>query len=379
MILDFGSLGVCRPVPSCFNSVAFLFTVIVALVDPAFVIRAMLGAGIRFGEAKNPGPDTLFRFGITNPTCVSNKFDAYRDLLFGIDCHVVSLSETAATESVQLQLSSKFKPKKCKILWSPPVLPLLVTASGAAHTRGKASGVALISRLTCRPSRLELPKDWIFTTRFVHGIVQLGQSHIQVVVLYCKPVHGHVGVDFNSALMRCALDQVRQIPLPFVIMGDFNMKVSQFDTWDEFLAMGCRSLTDIHQEKFGCPMPFTCNGVTCPDNAIMSPMLASLVTKITVLDPTWFATHCPVVFELTLPGHTLFQHKLRLPKSFVDLSVEDDALQQVSDSQTFQQVTNLQEWANTVEDLVDKALKQGHGSKPALPKAYRGRCRPMVE
>ena len=358
----------------CFLAVYSQSVLVRPCIEPTALFRPMIGVGIRFGEASNPGPGTLLRCGITNPTCVSNKFDAYWDLLSSVGCNIVSLSETAATATVQSNLTSKFKAKKCKILWSPPAQPLTTTTSGAVHTRGRASGVALLAKVPCRPSRLELPRDFAFSTRITHGIVQFGQSHIQIVVLYCKPVHGQQGVEFNSALMRCALDLVKVVPLPYIVMGDFNMKATQFDSWDELAAQGCRDLTQIHRDRFGTDMDPTCNGVTCPDNAILSPQLVGCVDRIQVLEPTWFATHCPVIFDVRISGHTIFQHQLRLPKSFVDLSLDDDALDNMDSDQWFNDVSSLQEWAGAVEHGVHMALVAGAGNRSSLPKSFRGRC-----
>ena len=78
----------------------------------SFVIpRPCLGAGIRFGEALNPGPGDahLIRFCVTNPTCVSKKFSEYSDLFARLSCHFVSLSETAAAEVVQKKLSRQLR------------------------------------------------------------------------------------------------------------------------------------------------------------------------------------------------------------------------------------------------------------------------------
>ena len=350
---------------------------VIIFAQPAFAIRPMLGAGIRYGDASNPGPDTVLKFAVTNPTCVSNKFDVYCDLLDKIGCNVISLSETAATDAVQKQLTSKFKAKKCKILWSPAVPPLTTTVSRAVHTRGRASGVALLANVPIRPSRLDMSQEWTFTTRFKHVIAQFGQSHIQLAVLYCKPVHGHVGVDYNSKLLRCALEQIRVIPLPFVILGDFNMNVQQFDAWDELAAMGCKAVTQIFHERTSTQLPPTCNGVTWPDNAIVSHHLVQGVQNIQVLDPTWFATHSPLVFDLTMPGHAMFHMKLRLPKSFVDLAVDDQDLQCMDNDSWFQHVTNLGEWAEAVEHGVHTALCEGAGTRQSLPKSFRGRCKKM--
>ena len=366
----FSLVGCCRvviPLGSSFSCLPFL----------SFVVRPLLGNGVRFGEAINPGPCNRVGLCITNPTCVSNKFDVYCDLLQQHSLHLISMSETAATQVVQRQLARKFHAKKCKLLWGLPVPPLTDTRCGVSHARGRASGVAMLSKLPCRPSRLQDVPDWTFSTRFLHGIFQVGQSHCQFIVLYCKPIHGSAEVEFNSKLMHFALQQIRMIPLPYVILGDFNMPATQFESWPEIAASGSVALTDMFLQQNAFDMPPSCKGATNPDNAIVSACLVPFVRNISVLDVTWFAAHSPVTFDLIFPGDTLFMHRLSLPTSFVSLDLDVDAWVAMDLSDSFQDISSLEDWGRAVEESVDIALRAGLGSQPALTKQYRGRCQIM--
>jgi endonuclease/exonuclease/phosphatase family metal-dependent hydrolase len=60
------------------------------------------------------------------------------------------------------------------------------------------------------------------STRIVHNVLRLGESHIQLIALYCSPATGQQAALFNQQLMDVALAQARLIPLPLVIMGDLN-------------------------------------------------------------------------------------------------------------------------------------------------------------
>ena len=135
--------------------------------------RPMLGVAGRHGEALNPGPHATFRFCITNPTCVNRKFDSYHDLVRQHSCDLISMSETAATEVVQRQFSAKFISKKCKVLWSPPVMPLTETSSGCEHSREKPLGLPCwrlsrvvllgclsVKTLRCPPDSSMLLRNW---------------------------------------------------------------------------------------------------------------------------------------------------------------------------------------------------------------------------
>ena len=330
----FSLVGCCRDVIPLGSSLSYLPFL-------PFVIRPLLGNGVRFGEAKNPGPCNRVRLCITNPTCVSNKFDVYCDLLQQHSLHVISMSETAATQLVQKQLTRKFNAKKCKLLWGLPVPPLTDTRCGVSHARGRASGVAMISKLPCCPSRLQDVPNWTFSTRFLHGIFQVGQSHCQFVVLYCKPIHDSAEVEFNSKLMHFALQQIRMIPLPYIILGDFNIPVTQFESWPEIAASGSVALTDLFLQQNAFDMPPSCKGATNPDNAIVPACLVPFARNISVLNVTWFAEHLPVTFDLLFPGDTLFTHRLSLPASLVGLDLDVDAWAALDLSDCFVGISSL--------------------------------------
>ena len=299
------------------------------------------------------------------------------DLVRQHKCDLFSLSETAAKAIVQKQFAAKFNAKKCKVLWSPPVPPLTETVSGHVHARGKASGTAILTSLPCRPTRLPLTDDLAFSTRFVHGIVQVGDAHLQVVVLYCKPNRSASDVEFNSQLMQFAVDQTKLVPLPYVIMGDFNMPVHLFECWPLLQASGCQSLPLLYRLQHAEDMPPSCMESTNPDNAIISSQLASFVRRIRVLPTHFFAAHAPVTFDLELPCSSLYLARIRHPRSFVELSLPDDIFSQVDVAHCFTDVTTLEEWGHAVENCYDTVLRAGHGPLPSLPKAFRGRCKPL--
>ena len=215
----------------CFFSMLVQFASATSAVPCAFWLPST-GASCRFGEAKNPGPETTneIRFCVTNPTCISKKFPVYSELMAKHKCQVISLSETAATATIQLKLSKQLRHLSCRAIWGPPVQPLCDTSSGFEHTRRKAAGVGLFSRLPVRPSRLQVDSSWALSTRFVHSILRVHEISVQIVVLYCKPSSRDDAKSFNDELMQFALSQIDRIPLPFVIMGDFNQPVVSFET-----------------------------------------------------------------------------------------------------------------------------------------------------
>ena len=341
--------------------------------------RPFLGASIRHGEADHPGPQCngppVIGFCITNPTSLAKKADTFQDLFKATSAHVITCSETAATENVQKTFQTAMRPTK--VLWSPPVQSL-TSNNAATSQRGKASGVALISKVAARPARLSLPEAWIGCTRFLHSVIQIGQSHCQVVTLYCKPLCQPGAMEYNNELLDMALKQIDLIPLPFLVLGDMNMAIEQFSSWSLLESQGCRTLDQLHLRLKACPMPFTCKEATCPDNGIVSASLVPFVTKVEVLDCTWLATHRPVHFQIQLPGQSLFAYHVRFPKSFVELCIADQDWANMQDlTGELQHANDITSWAKAVENNVHATLQKGLGSRPKLPKSFRGRCQPV--
>ena len=173
--------------------------------------------------------------------------------------------------------------------------------------------------------------------------------------------------------------QIDLVPLPFIICGDFNAKVSQLPSWTAFAQRGAQDLAQIHQRLHGGIMPPTCHQATRPDSAIISKDLVPMVKTITVLQPTWFSAHAPVVFQIQLPGVALFRHHFSMPKSYMDFAptIKDLEVAHKVIAEVNTEPSTLEEWGKAVEDTVDIWLQQtGHsiGIPTCLPKAYRGRC-----
>ena len=352
--------------------------------------RPFLGAGFRFGEALNPGParrrskPELIRFCITNPTSIAKKEDSYVNLIKAKTCHLVSLSETAATEIMQNHFTASMRKHQMQCQWSTPVQPFRNTITSYEAAKGKANGTGLISTIPFRPARLQLPNTWTANPRILHSVVSFGQSHIQVIVLYCKPLSNSEAIDFNNQLMRLAYDQSLHLPLPLIIMGDLNMPVVDFEIWPELESKGFEHLFSLYHKKYGCNMPPSCKEVTNPDTAIISPSLLPHLHDITVLESTWFATHRPVTFSLIPPEKGLFRQLLRYPKQLIHVGI-DDLREAATDSLSWRcKPTTIEEVGYMIEEVADHALyiQSKENTMTAknptrLPFAYRGRCQPI--
>ena len=340
---------------------------------------ARLGVAIRYGEAKNPGPpgnwDESISFCITNPTSLVNKSDTYAELMQSHQCDVVTCSETSATAKTQWHFASAMRKLKKKTQWSPAVPSLRATVTGQLDTRGQASGVAIISGLNIRPARLTLPESWATTTRFLHSILQVGETHVQIIVLYCRPTCNQQNVAYNQELMQMALEQAKQVPLPLMIMGDLNASPESLSCWPQLRAEGFQHHADLHEKIFSLPMKPSCKDVTNPDTAIICPLLAKMVVDIEVLSSEWFATHRPVIFRLKLPKGRLFKTRLRFPRSLHELGLSQDEINLSAERICATAAPeSLEQWGKLVEDVFDDAVSRCHPSLKALPKSFRGRC-----
>ena len=343
-----------------------------------------LGHAIRIGEAKNPGPrqsTCLVNVVLANPTSLANKKDTVRQLIQTEDVNVLCLAETSATREVQMQCQKDLARQGFKTCWSHPVPPQRTCQNGADSIRGRTGGTAVTANIPLRPCRNPMPPDWKSTTRYVHTIASWGQTHVQIFAIYSIPQSHNNAKDFLNNLLTMTLQQASNVPLPFIICGDFNMELHDLPIWEIFQRKGCADLIAIHHQKYGTTMPPTCQGVTRPDNAIISRQLLPYVGHVKVLSPEWFATHCPVFFSLQLPQPTLHKVTLKMPQSWIELGIDNDDMLHAYETMTNTPVaTTLEEWGQKVESLADVSLKQtyakdGHGHR-GLPKAYRGRCQP---
>ena len=346
--------------------------------------RPMLGMGIRYGEALHPGPvdqdeTCQIRFCITNPTCLSNKQDVYRELFKKEKFHFVSCSETAATKSTQISFGSSLRKIGVSSFWGLPVLPQQSTITAKEHARGKASGVGVLTKLPTRLCRNPWPTEWQLCDRLVHVICQIGQSHIQILVLYCKPTSTAKNVDFNQELMNFAVSESEKLPLPFIIMGDFNMPVNAFHVWDRLFLKGCRDLCELYRDRYHEKIPPTCTGATNPDNAILSSTCVPLLQRIDVLQDIDLATHKPVSFTLLVPKRGLFKENFVLPKQFVELALDKEDFSQGSTINRHRTPpTSLEDWGKNLEQDIDSFLRSEKNEyyPHFLPRGFRGRCQP---
>jgi hypothetical protein len=290
------------------------------------------------------------------------------------------MAETAATDATQRHFANNLRKESCHTCWSVPVLPAKTTVTSQPHTRGKASGVGLISKFPIRLSRNTSEDPFVLSSRYLHCVVKAGPVQIQVVTLYCKTASANGAARYNNGLLNFALEQINKIALPYIILGDFNCPIPSLEAWPHLEHLGCQHLGQIHSRIYGTPMEPTCMGSTTPDNGIISPELVQYVQKVAVLPDGIFATHRPVLFKLTFPHEGLFKEIIRTPKEIVQLGLEKSDLNAAHYLTKDQRPTpkTIEEWGVDFETVVDTAMNMTakNGNLDHLPRAFRGRCQP---
>ena len=342
--------------------------------------------GLCVGEASNPGPDDfVVNFAISNPTSITSKLLQYRQLTARHNIHVHGVSETAATAIVQKDFQHRLRTMKFQGEWSQPVAPQWERLDGKDSYRGKASGVAILSRFPTRQIKHSIDEDLFATSRLLHVMLYIGQVHIQMVQVYCLPHSVPGSKEFNNKLMRAAFQCTNLFPLPSIILGDFNGLPQCFDIWPTLQHLGFCDLMTLYKKIHKQQMPYTCKDVTHTDYAIFSPDLLPKIRSVYVSKSKYFDTHDPVMFTLGLPSQPLFVDKFRMPKSWIELSVDEtqfpEAYQQEINTKGVPQT--VEEWGTRVDAMVDRAyrkqqVEQGVLRPKPLPSNFKGRVKPRV-
>ena len=337
----------------------------------------------RIGEAANPGPHAV-RIAVTNPTAIVSKEVQYADLATTHGVHIAVAAETSATSRAQTLFAHKIKKSFRRVLWSTPAQEKRERSDGEISLRGQPTGVAVLSSFPMRLAHDTLPTAVQQTSRMIHSIISIGNLQIQLIALYAYTPGGHPkALDMNSALIHDALNASTHLRLPVIIAGDFNGLPFQWEVADRLKTAGFLDLISLHQKLKQSSMPMTCKEATRPDNALLRPRAAALVSNIQVLPDFMFDAHAPVLFDLSINADDYFELRFPMPRTFLDLPIDLDLLDEAYQVAVTQEPNTIEEWGKAVEAAVDTAYRwsQSRAEEPplfihALPKTYRGRCQP---
>ena len=342
----------------------------------------------RLGEADNPGPPKCdsFSFAITNPTSIYSKTQVYKELQTLHKLDLITASETSATKLSQQSFAQAMRTTFRRTLWSVPVQDHRPKSDGTASMRGKAAGVACMSSHRMRLAHGTLTSAWEATSRIMHVIVTLGSMDLQLIILYALPSTQPGSSTFNNDLLEAAFRASEMLPLPTIILGDFNGDPFKWNAGNHLKQQGYRDLRAIHQRLMGTPLPPTCRGVTNPDNALFSPVAASWVINVQVLPDEHFDCHRVVIFDLSIPADDAFVQSYKVPETFLKLPMHESDLHDAYHhlSEHLGDPPDLIEWGQRIEHAADIAYR-GFQVKDTgcqwnetvgMPKKFRGRCKP---
>lgn len=123
-----------------------------------------------------------------------------------------------------------------------------------------------------RHARSTIDPDWIASCRLLH-IVQTAESmHFQVAVVYALSSGVPEAADYNNKLLHQAWMALQHLPLPKMILSDFNGQLT-WPTAAPLVDAGYVALDQLYQRLYGDDIPKICRNATQPDTAICCPCI----------------------------------------------------------------------------------------------------------
>ena len=361
-------------------------------------------SGVRVGEAANPGPEmedpccngdggqlSVVKFTVCNPSAIFGKTDEFRAL--GGD--LVFVAETSATATALPIVRKSLKGLGYRSFFSKPVSSLKEDSVARPSLRGEALGTAVLSKLPSRPLCYSVDPVILESSRVAFSVVRF--SGIEIL---CASLYGFANSHPNykrlsSHLLMYCFQLAKDVGLPLIVGGDFNVPVQQMSVFDTMRKEGFFELHEFVYKKFKMVLPHTCGGATSNDTLVFHPMFADLIVDAWVDMGKLFHLHDPVVVKLHLrdvrPSVLHWKH----PSSWAHIGLSSDLLNDAYNrcvasslkdknhyvnQQSFSFDTAIQQWAHDIENAVSRAVGCHHDLDPlrmpftSLPKRFRGRC-----
>ena len=257
----------------------------------------------RIGEASNPGPDPQdeWTFGLCNPSGLTSKTDHAARL----PGSVWVCCETHLTQPGVAQLKQGLRVLQSHHKYVVPGYPC---APRTSTDVGTFSGVLMLSQYPARALAHQFPPDLYKTSRLQVAGVCVGQTWVQVGMLYGVPKSvAHQQAKYQTeCLLETLVDRLAwQTQGPRIICGDFNYQPYELHQLSRLRAMGFREVQDIALDKWGkLPRP-TGRGDRRIDQIWLSPELQHVLSDFQV-EEGWWADHA--VLQCTFQSsHTAFE------------------------------------------------------------------------
>ena len=352
--------------------------------------------GCRVGEASHPGPGNQTKdivFAVLNPTSIP---DRHTDIVnLNADC--ISLVETSATSSVQVEFSKFLKSTEYHISWGPPVPSQRQLNNPFLHDnakRGAALGTASLQRIPHRTPRIPLPTWLEETLRVSQQILVIGHVEVLLVTAYFVAGKTHEAKSKSDYLLAEIYQVCASTNLPFLVAADFNNPVRDFPAYRAFQSIRCQEAFHLASMKLDKQLPPTCRNSTRNDSFIIHEALVPWIQDIWVGEANVFPDHSPLFIRFRVPGTQRMLRNWFMPQSWGDIPLKPEVFARhytrtsrqflLDDDLSTEARINaaFESWSKGIERAVQGTLREQHIQdplrypRPNLGKKYFGRGTP---
>ena len=308
-----GMVGLLPPTPEFKPSSKRQCAVVSPLRRVAFCI--IMTTVVRFGEAKNPGPEVnweQWQLGIFNPSGLNSKLSQVNEM----NGTVWLASETHLTAQGLRWFRNGMKAINSKYRYISSGYP----CKPKSHTDiGGYSGVAALSMVPLRPLPHSFTPEVFRLSRSQVVGFSIGSLWVQAGIVYGFP--DSVQHRERTFQTECILSEVvarvgQQASGPRLIAGDFNHSQDQLQSLQLLHAMGFREVQQVAAQRWGIQPRNTTRGAALIDQIWISVELQALLLEVSVLDMEW-ADHSSVQCTFAGDSSPLVSQVWRMPKRVV--------------------------------------------------------------
>ena len=340
---------------------------------------------LRYGEARHPGPWVIRTF---NPTQLLGREEEICKWPDG----VWTGAETSHTVAAQHVIRSKFRANDVQCLLSAPVE---VHKANSGVYRGKASGTALLSRFPMRPYPQPLDPVVAASSRFCDGVVHVGHGlHVYVCVVYGPATNTQLYEDPDRVFLNSILPGIQRASTfkgPAVITGDFNRNLVDCPFWDILQQQGWSDAAELAWERFRHVPEPTCKDLTRKSFLLLNREMTMHFQQCKTVEHYVFYDHPVLEAVFDSPTMPLYKQVWKLPRSFDDLMVDPELMEQESqklceiEGPAFQQALAegraddaLSLFARAYENAVKGSAVHADGHSAYVPAGCFKRCQGTV-
>ena len=276
----------------------------------------------RIGEATNPGPHLTIT--VSNPTSVNGKEEHYSNLPGQVHC----ISETALTQSMLDETTSKFRRHGFRCHWGAFVPGHRTNKCGIQTRRGMSSGVAILTKsVASRMCLHKMPSQWNSTCRLTECMIRVRSVDVKIICLYGFQSSAVDARAHTNALLIAALNRSQTFNGPCCIGGDFNFKPNNLESWSIAQSLGFHDLTQLSETRFPHKIFPTCKDSTNHDTLLVNTPLLHRFTDVEVHIDRKFDAHAPISFTFDLPIDGVYRTVWKMPCDISSLDLDKSFFQ----------------------------------------------------